>query len=118
MDKFSVTTPLTGEYLTTVRLTTGGLCALVGFDVDTAEDFKVCVTESLLILRRNGFRSADISFTVGETLACESVGAETGGEKEESLEDEISRALLSALLGNVEFVTGADGAVEKIVFEG
>ena len=68
MDKFLVTLPLTGEYLTTVRLTTGGLCALAGFDVDTAEDFKVCVTESLLILRRNGFLSANIAFSVGETL--------------------------------------------------
>ena len=123
MDKFSVTTPLMGEYLTTVRLTTGGLCALVGFDVDTAEDFKVCVTESRRRLRRNGWRAGGKSGRGGAPraalgLACEIVGAETGGEKEESLEDEISRALLSALLGNVEFVTGADGAVEKIVFEG
>ena len=54
MDKFLVTLPLTGEYLTTVRLTTGGLCALAGFDVDEAEDYKVCVTESLLILK-HGF---------------------------------------------------------------
>ena len=49
MEKFSVQLPLTGEYLTTVRLTTGGLCSLMGFDIDSAEDFKVCVTESLLI---------------------------------------------------------------------
>ena len=61
MDKFSVTTPLTGEYLTTVRLTTGGLCALVGFDVETAEDYKVCVTESLLILKRNGFMTSKLT---------------------------------------------------------
>ena len=46
MDKFSVTLPLMGEYLTTVRLTTGGLCSLVGFDVDSAEDYKVCVTRN------------------------------------------------------------------------
>jgi hypothetical protein len=38
MGKFSVTLPLTGEYLTTVRLTTGGLCALADFDVDASED--------------------------------------------------------------------------------
>ena len=118
MEKFSVTLPLTGEYLTTVRLTTGGLCALAGFDVDSAEDFKVCVTESLLILKRNGFREASIDFSVGEKLGCAVEGKRLIGEKEEALEEEISRALLSALLGNVEFVTGADGAVEKIVFEG
>ena len=118
MDKFSVTLPLTGEYLTTVRLTTGGLCALAGFDVDAAEDYKVCVTESLLILKRNGFRKATIAFTVGEALACELDGLDGGAEMEESMEDEISRALLSALLGKVEFVKNSENRVERIVFEG
>ena len=118
MEKFSVSLPLTGEYLTTVRLTVGGLCSLVGFDVDLAEDYKVCVTESLLILKRNGFMRADLEFTVGETLACAVIGVDNRGEKEESIEDEISRALLSALLGKVDFVHGKDGTVEKIVFEG
>lgn len=119
MEKFTVTLPLTGEYLTTVRLTTGGLCSLVGFDVDSAEDFKVCVTESLLILKRNGFSSATIEFTVGETLACVVRGECRDGEKEESMEDEISKALLDALIGNVDFVKDRTGSiVEKIVFEG
>ena len=117
MEKFSVKLPLTGEYLTTVRLTTGGLCALAGFDVESAEDFKVCVTESLLILKRNGFITAEIEFKVGESLACSITGKELCGDKEEGIEDEISRALLAALLGNAEFVE-KDGRVEKIVFEG
>ena len=118
MDIFSVKLPLTGEYLTTVRLTTGGLCALAGFDVDTAEDYKVCVTESLLILKRNGYTYASIDFKVGEALGCTVCGTQLGGVKEDSLEDEISRALLSALVGEVQFVKNADGQIEKIVFEG
>ena len=118
MDKFSVELPLTGEYLTTVRLTTGGLCSLVGFDVDLAEDYKVCVTESLLILKRNGYAMATIEFTVGEALACRVAGSGACGEKTESFEDEISRALLSALLGKVQFVKNSDDKVEKIAFEG
>jgi hypothetical protein len=119
MEKFSLTLPLMGEYLTTVRLTTGGLCALVGFDVETAEDYKVCVTESLLILKRNGFSSATITFMVGEALACEVQGDCLNGDKEESIEEEISRALLSALLGDVEFIKDKTGSIiEKIVFEG
>ncbi len=118
MEKFSVNLPLTGEYLTTVRLTTGGLCSLVGFDVDAAEDYKVCVTESLLILKRNGFTRATIDFTVSEALACVINGVEKGGEKEDSFEDEISRALLSALLGKVEFALGETGEVKTIAFEG
>ncbi|MBQ8296040.1 MAG: hypothetical protein IJX87_06380 [Clostridia bacterium] len=119
MEKFSVSLPLAGEYLTTVRLTTGGLCALAGFDVDATEDFKVCVTESLLILKRNGFSTANILFTVGEALGCVVEGCGNPSKKEEGLEDEISRALLSALLGTVDFVKDAAGTrVEKIVFEG
>jgi hypothetical protein len=117
MEKFVINTPLSGEYFTTVRLTTGGVCALAGFDVDTAEDFKVCVTESLLILKRNGYSSADVTFTVGETLACEIAGKGDGVAEESGLEDEISRSLLSALLGKVEFVD-ENGKIEKIVFEG
>ena len=118
MEKFSVTLPLTGEYLTTVRLTTGGLCSLVGFDVDSAEDFKVCVTESLLILKRGGYLSATIDFTVGETLKCAVMGKETGGTKEDSAEDMISHALLCALVGEVDFDKDENGAVRGICFEG
>ena len=119
MEKFTVTLPLTGEYLTTVRLTTGGLCALVGFDVDAAEDYKVCVTESLLILKRNGFISAAIEFTVGEALGCKVVGKEEGGERESDNEIEaaLSVSLLSALVGNVEFTKEEDRVV-AIAFEG
>ncbi len=117
MEKFSINTPLTGEYFTTVRLTVGGLCALVGFDVDTAEDFKVCVTESLLILKRNGFSSARVEFSVNEALSCAVVGEGKAAEKEESLEDEISHALLQALLGKVEIVRDTERVV-RIEFEG
>ena len=57
-------------------------------------------------------------FTVGETLACEVCGMDKGGKIEDSLEDDISRALLSALIGKVDFLQDNDGNVEKIVFEG
>ena len=118
MEKFNVSLPITGDYLTTVRLTTGGLCALAGFDVDTAEDYKVCVTESLLILKRNGFSRAEIQFTVGESLGCSLHGIEKGEMPDEALEEEISRALLCALIGDVRFITDKDGNVEGIQFEG
>ena len=118
MKNFNVSLPIEGEYLTTVRLTTGGLCALAGFDVDTAEDYKVCVTESLLILKRNGFSHADICFHVGETLGCVVTGTQADLQAEDALENEISRALLSALLGTVDFTTDESGKVLKIAFEG
>ena len=118
METLLMTTPTSGEYLTTVRLTTGGLCALVGFDVDSTEDFKVCVTESLLILKRNGYSAASITFTVGEALGCEIKGVGEQGEIEENIEDEISYALLSALLGKVDYTKDEAGKVLAIHFEG
>ncbi len=118
MGKFLVELPLTGEYLTTVRLTTGGLCALAGFDVEATEDYKVCVTESLLMLKRNGFSRARLEFVAGETLACRVCGLEQTGKPENALEDEISRALLAALVGNVEFSSGEDGTLVAVAFEG
>lgn len=117
MNTFSITTPLTGEYFTTVRLTVGGVCALAGFDVDATEDFKVCVTECLLILNRNGFASATISLSIGKELACEISGEQLEGEVMDTPENEISLALLSALLGEVEFVNEANRVV-KIKFKG
>ncbi len=117
MEKFSISTPLTGEYFTTVRLAVGGLCALSGFDVDLAEDFKVCVSESLLILKRNGFSFAKIEFTLGEALSCAVSGEGALGERQEGFEDEISHALLQALLGKVEIVKDTERVV-KIAFEG
>ena len=118
MKQFNVALPIEGEYLTTVRLTTGGLCALAGFDVDTAEDYKVCVTESLLILKRSGFSRAELQFTVGETLGCRITGTQMDAVPEDALENEISRALLGALLGDVHFTTDENGKVLAIAFEG
>ena len=117
MNTFSITTPLTGEYFTTVRLTVGGICALAGFDVDATEDFKVCVTECLLILNRNGFTAATITLSIGEELACEITGEQLEGEKIDTPENEISFALLSALLGSVEFIN-EENRVVKIQFKG
>ena len=117
MNTFSMTTPLTGEYFTTVRLAVGGLCSLAGFDMDSTEDFKVCVTECLLILKRNGFESAKVTLTLGEELACDIVGEGAFGEKVDTPENEISLALLSALLGSVDFVNDDDRVV-KIQFKG
>lgn len=117
MNTFFIKMPLNGEYMTTVRLTVGGLCALAEFDVDSAEDYKVCVTESLLILQRSGFTHACVSFTVGETLKCSLVG-EGACAPTPSNEDEISHALLAALLGKVDYTKDEAGKVLAIAFEG
>ena len=118
MNGFKIELPLQAEYLTTVRLMTGGLCAVNGFDMESMEDYKVCVTESLLILMRNGFKRASIQFKSNNGLVCEIIGQERSGETENSIEDEISYALLSALLKEVQFIKNEEGLLEGIIFEG
>lgn len=116
MEKFTLTLPLNNQYLTTVRLATGGLCSLAGFDVDSAEDYKVCVTESLLILKRNGFKTASIEFVAEEALSCTIVGIGEAQPQEKGADDDISYALLNALLGNAEFRKNDEGVVREISF--
>ena len=55
---------------------------------------------------------------MGEELACSVCGNEKTGKQEDSIEDEISRALLAALVGEVEFIKDSDGAVQSIAFAG
>ena len=117
MDKICVTIPLKNEYLTTVRLTTGGVCALAEFDMDLAEDVKVCVTESLLILKRSGFAQAEVNFEIGETLKVSIVGKDKTANMEQSDADEISYALLDALIGGVTFEKDENGTATSVYFE-
>ena len=92
---------LNRELMTTLRLTTGGVCSLAGLDMDETEDCKVCVTESLLLLMHCGYPSARVSFSEDGGLL---VRIEAEGEAktlEESPEDKISSALLFALAQEV-----------------
>ncbi len=93
--------PLGSEMMTTVRLTTGGMCALAGLDLDTSEDCKVCVTESLLLLLHRGFREARVVFSEENGLRVAVKGEGERKEAQESAEDDISLALLGALAGEV-----------------
>lgn len=100
-----------GALMTTVRLAVGGVAAAAGLDLDSCEDFKVCVTESLLILRRNGCGSACVHCEFGEgTLTAEVTAENRQGQIAESgIEDEISYALLGALVDEAAFERDGDG---------
>lgn len=93
--------PLENELLTTVRLTTGGICSAAGLNIDDGEDCKVCVTESLLLLKHRGYRRAVLRFASENGLFVRVIGLDKTGEEENPVEDEISAALLSALVENV-----------------
>ena len=91
----SLSFELNRELMTTLRLTTGGVCSLAGLDIDETEDCKVCVTESIIILKNCGFDSVCVTFG-GEKDVCCTVSGEGG--KPCAGENELSLALISALV--------------------
>lgn len=107
--------PLKSELFTTARLVTGGVCSLVGLNVDDSEDCKVCVTESLLLLTHSGFTSARIVFDEDDGLTVTVAGEEGDGNGELSTEEEISIALLEALVEKLQMQRTEKG-VAKIAF--
>lgn len=107
--------PLRSELFTTARLLTGGVCSLVGLSVDDSEDCKVCVTESLLLLKNSGFSSARLVFEEKDGIAVSIEGAEGDGTGELSPEEEISVALLQALVEELQLKRTERG-VCKITF--
>ncbi len=101
MNDVTLNVPLDGAIMTTVRLTAGGVCSLLGLDLDRSEDCKVCVTESLLLLQHAGFGRAEICFSEERGLGVRIEGREQAGCTGEAPEDAISAALLSALAEDV-----------------
>lgn len=83
------------EYMTALRLVCGAVCSARGLDVDALEDFKVCVTESAIILKNCGFESVTAVFSCSKGVEC-SVSGEGGKPKEG--DNELSLALVSALV--------------------
>ena len=49
------------EYMTALRLAVGAVCAAADTDIDGAEDMKVCITESCLILKACGSERVRLS---------------------------------------------------------
>lgn len=90
--------PLDSEIMTTVRLAVGGICSLAGFGIDASEDCKVCVTESLLLLRHDGCERAKLTFSREDGLKVSIQGEGGVPPKESTTEEEISVALLTALV--------------------
>ena len=86
-------------YMTALRLVAGAVCSAHDIDVDTSEDFKVCVTESAIILKNCGFETATVTFTDDDAMRCT---VEGGGGSPKGSENDFSLALISALVGECE----------------
>ncbi|MCD8307179.1 MAG: hypothetical protein LUD51_02995 [Clostridia bacterium] len=83
-------------YNTAIRVVAGAVCMINDEDMDDIEDFKVCVTESLLIFKSCGYESAECAFSVENGTVCEIRGI--GGTPVEGENNELSFALIPALV--------------------
>lgn len=86
-------------YMTALRLVCGAVCSIHGLDVDALEDFKVCVTESAIILKNCGFDEVCATFGGGDAITVTVEGI--GGQPKEG-ENELSLALISALVSGCD----------------
>lgn len=100
-DLLSLDFQLNRELMTTLRLTTGGICSLIGLDIDETEDCKVCLTESLLLLMHSGYPAARVGFSEDGGVCVRIEAKGECGEYKEFPEDGISSALLFALAQDV-----------------
>lgn len=98
------------EYLTALRLVAGAICSVAGKDIDCAEDFKVCVTESALILKNSGFERLTATFCTEDGVSAVLSGE--GGEAKEA-DNELSLALIGALVGRCE-ISRSGGIINTV----
>lgn len=98
------------EYFTALRLVAGAVCSAHEIDLDELEDFKVCVTESALMLKSCGYEKVCVGFGGGERVSCRVYGE---GGTPAAGDTELSRALVSALIKDCDILV-RDGIVEEI----
>ncbi|MCM1546478.1 MAG: hypothetical protein NC033_05520 [Clostridiales bacterium] len=101
------------EYMTALRLAVGAVCAVADVGIDSAEDMKVCVTESCLILKGCGFEGVKIS--LGTQGGVHAVVEGTGGNPCES-DNDFSLALVSALVTDCA-LEKTGGAISKLTLK-
>ncbi len=101
------------EYMTALRLVAGAVCSANDVDMDTLEDFKVCVTESAIMLKNCGFEAVSAVFGYDNGVYCAVSGE--GGEPCEG-ENELSLALISALVGECD-ISRRGEIIEKVTLK-
>jgi hypothetical protein len=81
--------------------------------VDTLEDFKVCVTESALILKRGGFENVKAVFDTDGAVCCTLSGE--GGDMVKG-DNELSLALIGALVEECDILDD-NGIINRITLK-
>lgn len=111
MKEFRINFCLTdSEYMTALRLAVGAVCSAADLDVDAAEDMKVCVTESCLILKGCGFENAEVVLRTAGGFSASVAGV---GGKPVACDNEFSLALVSALVSSLEIERSRE-AISKL----
>ncbi len=98
------------EYMTALRVAVGAVCAAANVDIDGAEDMKVCVTESCLMLKDCGFESVQISLGADDGVSAKIEGV---GGNAVAGDNDFSLALVSALVSSCD-IEKDHGAISKI----
>ena len=101
------------EYLTALRLVAGAVCSSADVNVDELEDFKVCVTESALILKNCGFERVRAVFDAGKSITATLSGV--GGVAKKG-DNELSLALIGALVESCE-INEKHGIIDRITLK-
>lgn len=99
------------EYFTALRLVAGSVCSAKDVDVDALEDFKVCITESALILKNGGFEEVQADFVTDNGVSCTLCGI--GGNPQLS-DNELSLALIGALVSDCQIAKTEKGIIKKV----
>ena len=114
MKQFSVRVDLSdSEFYTALRLVAGAFCSIAEKDVDTTEDFKVCVTESALMLKNCGFKTLNATFSAQGGVKAVLCGE--GGSPAEA-DNELSLALIGALVEECG-IDGHGGVINSVTLE-
>lgn len=114
MKTFTVEFYLTdSEYMTALRLVAGAVCSAADVDVDELEDFKVCVTESALILKNGGFERVKAEFDTVKGVSATLTGLGGNAKKGDS---ELSLALIGALVESCD-INENKGIIDRITLK-
>ena len=101
------------EYLTALRLVAGAVCSAADIDIDRLEDFKVCVTESALILKNGGFERVKAEFKTEKGVSATLTG---DGGKPQKGDSDLSLALIGALVESCD-IDGKNGIIDRITLK-
>lgn len=114
MKTFSVEFDLRdSEYMTALRLVAGAVCSAADVDFDMLEDFKVCVTESALILKNGGYERVKAVF--GTDGGVSAVISGIGGTPVRG-DYELSLALVGALVSGCE-INKNGGIIDRVTLK-